>query len=201
MQNLQHRRSRLIPTAVTHEVVKPTEHHIREEKIYREIHNHDVYHRVQPVYETEILPARHFLRGSNNELVEVSEEQLPYCTGANQRWFIAEKEQPATEVSQRRPRLTEPKVVADQTTMTPAGFERREITIVHSPELEDMSDYASPVLPLHFVHEAVKNPEEELEETDRRLNRRPVTQSLTLKELADTLPATSIPERTSSLRH
>ncbi|KAF2472057.1 uncharacterized protein BDR25DRAFT_313262 [Lindgomyces ingoldianus] len=60
--------------AVTHEVVKPTARHTREERIQREIHNHEVYERIQPVYDIEVLPPRHFVPDSNGEgLIEVLE--------------------------------------------------------------------------------------------------------------------------------
>ncbi|KAI1469513.1 uncharacterized protein F4812DRAFT_470432 [Daldinia caldariorum] len=57
--------------AVTHETIRPHVHEIMEEQIYREIHNHDVYHRIQPVYDVEILPARHFVPGAD----EMAREQ------------------------------------------------------------------------------------------------------------------------------
>ncbi|KAF1956084.1 hypothetical protein CC80DRAFT_548385 [Byssothecium circinans] len=138
--------------AVTHETVKPHEHEIVEERVYREIHNHDVYHRILPVCETEILPARHFIQYSNGELQEVSEEELPGWNKENQRWYIGVKESPATEQTQTLPRQTEPKVFTDGTYMTPEGFPRRETGIRHPPVLEDLSDYTGPVFPIEFLH-------------------------------------------------
>ncbi|OBT62782.1 hypothetical protein VE03_07678 [Pseudogymnoascus sp. 23342-1-I1] len=46
--------------AVTHEHIKPVEHHINTKQYTREIHNHDVYNRILPVRDTEVLPARHY---------------------------------------------------------------------------------------------------------------------------------------------
>ncbi|RYP72347.1 hypothetical protein DL771_004321 [Monosporascus sp. 5C6A] len=74
--------------AVTHETVRPKVHEVKEEQIYREVHNYDVYHRVQPVYDVEILPPKHFVPGPDGALTEVSEQDLP-CTGQPQRWHIA----------------------------------------------------------------------------------------------------------------
>lgn len=45
---------------MTHEHVKPSEHHINTKEYTREIHNHDVYNRILPVRDTEVLPARHY---------------------------------------------------------------------------------------------------------------------------------------------
>ncbi|KAI0165471.1 hypothetical protein GGR52DRAFT_110420 [Hypoxylon sp. FL1284] len=73
---------------VTHEIVRPHVHEIIEEQIYRSIHNHEVYHRIQPVYDVEFLPARHFVPGNDGSLVEVAEEDLPDCTGSNQKWYL-----------------------------------------------------------------------------------------------------------------
>lgn len=47
-------------TAVTHEHIKPTAHHINTKEYTREIHNHDVYNRILPVRDTEVRPTRHF---------------------------------------------------------------------------------------------------------------------------------------------
>ncbi|XXH05270.1 hypothetical protein Hte_011695 [Hypoxylon texense] len=77
--------------AVTHEAVRPHVHEIIEEQIHRDIHNHEVYHRVQPVYDVEFLPARHFVPGPDGSLVEVSEGNLPDCTGPNQMWQLGKK--------------------------------------------------------------------------------------------------------------
>ncbi|KAK3203645.1 hypothetical protein GRF29_106g216345 [Pseudopithomyces chartarum] len=76
------------PPEVTHETIKPHSHEIIQERIYREIHNHDIYHYIQPVYQTEILPARHFVHNAQGDLVEVPADKLPECTGANQRWSL-----------------------------------------------------------------------------------------------------------------
>ena len=47
-------------TAVTHEHIKPLAHHINTKEYTREIHNHDVYNRILPVKDTEVLPTRHY---------------------------------------------------------------------------------------------------------------------------------------------
>ncbi|KAE8447214.1 hypothetical protein EG329_011045 [Mollisiaceae sp. DMI_Dod_QoI] len=63
--------------AVTHEYVTPTRHEIREERITREIHTHDVYHRILPVIETEILPTKHYVPSEDGKgLTEIAESDL-----------------------------------------------------------------------------------------------------------------------------
>ncbi|OTA52640.1 hypothetical protein K449DRAFT_456421 [Hypoxylon sp. EC38] len=71
--------------SVTHQTVRPQVHEIIEEQIHRDIHNHDVYHRIQPVYDVEVLPTRHFVPDPNGCLVEISEDDLPERTSPNQR--------------------------------------------------------------------------------------------------------------------
>lgn len=195
--------------AVTHEVVKPMEHEIREEVIYREIHNHDVYHRVQPVYMTEILPARHWVPGPNGEgLVEVPAEQFPDSIGANQRWYIGERPQRITPAPQANAPLTSPKVIKDEKHMTPEGFERRETTILYPPTLEDLTGYGGPVMPVEFTHHPAED--EEALKREKTLDSVPEVPPMTLKELAEALPGVdekepipeqAVPPRTSSVRH
>ncbi|KAF2496042.1 hypothetical protein BU16DRAFT_364968 [Lophium mytilinum] len=142
--------------AVTHETVLPQLHHIREEQIHREIHNHTYLHRIQPVLEFEVLPARHFVpNASGQKLVEVSEDQIPECTGENQRWFIAEKRSTVTH-NGRPPNGTQPLTGLEldghdrKKYMTPEGFERTETTWVHRPVLEDTTKLQGPTFPVHF---------------------------------------------------
>ncbi|KAK8139101.1 hypothetical protein PG984_002481 [Apiospora sp. TS-2023a] len=74
--------------AVTHQHVQPQVHEIVTERIERHIHNYDIYPQIQPIYDLEILPARHFIEDAEGHRVEVSEADLPCCTGENQRWRI-----------------------------------------------------------------------------------------------------------------
>lgn len=185
-------------------------HHITEEQIYREIHNYDVYHRIQPVRQTEVLPTRHFIPSPNGHgLIEVSEDQLPDCTGINQAWFIGTKEPPKSNYTSNHIRFTEPKVIADKTYMTPEGFERRETTILHPPTLADVAQLGVPVLPVHFDDITGECYEGEVQRLDK-LNYVPDARPLTLKELTESLPTLPsptpipnemVPPRKSSVRH
>ncbi|KAI0117638.1 hypothetical protein F4776DRAFT_666288 [Hypoxylon sp. NC0597] len=73
---------------VTHQTVRPQVHEITEEQIHRDIHNHDVYHRIQLVYDIEVLPTRHFISGPVDRIVEISEDELTECTSSNQRQHV-----------------------------------------------------------------------------------------------------------------
>jgi len=137
--------------AVTHETIKPHVHEIKEERIHREVHTHDVYHRFQPIYEFEVLPARHFVPGNDGELKEVSERDLPGCTGVNQRWHINERTPQAGPWPARDPPdLVTAKFAGPEKSMTSQGVERTHSTVVHPPTLADISKIAGPVLPVHF---------------------------------------------------
>ncbi|KAH7355443.1 hypothetical protein BKA65DRAFT_498427 [Rhexocercosporidium sp. MPI-PUGE-AT-0058] len=64
--------------AVTHEHVTPIRRQIREERIIREIHTHEVRHHVLPVIDTEILPPRHYIPSSDGKgLIEILEPEVP----------------------------------------------------------------------------------------------------------------------------
>jgi hypothetical protein len=65
------RHTHLAP-AVTHETVRPLVHNIQREQVTHEIHNTDIYHRILPIKDVELLPARHFVRSSTDNLIEIS---------------------------------------------------------------------------------------------------------------------------------
>ncbi|KAF4634072.1 hypothetical protein G7Y89_g4049 [Cudoniella acicularis] len=80
--------------AVTHEHVTPTRHEIRHERITRETHTHDVFHRILPVIETEILPTKNYVPSADGRgLVEIPEHMLPGRTengSPSRNWEIVE---------------------------------------------------------------------------------------------------------------
>ncbi|KAG8625465.1 hypothetical protein KVT40_007216 [Elsinoe batatas] len=63
--------------AVTHEKVDQHVQHVRQEHIQREIHTHDIFHRVLPIMHVEVLPARHFYPCSDGSLVEFNHASTP----------------------------------------------------------------------------------------------------------------------------
>lgn len=126
--------------AVIHENIQNQVHHIREEVITREIHDHDIYHRILPVVDVEVLPPRHFLPVEGGGLVEISASEVP---GRGKNWVIAEtaskipSDQAApmvpTRFSAREFYGTEGDTKRYE---TPKGTEITEQTWVHPPELE-----------------------------------------------------------------
>ncbi|PPJ50457.1 hypothetical protein CBER1_06757 [Cercospora berteroae] len=63
--------------AVTHEkhVVQPIE--IVQRAVSRDVHNHHHVHRVLPVIDLEVLPARHFVPDGRGGYLEITEEEIP----------------------------------------------------------------------------------------------------------------------------
>ncbi|KAK1061293.1 hypothetical protein LTR74_011177 [Friedmanniomyces endolithicus] len=125
--------------AVTHETVIQNVHHIREERITREFHNHHVFHRILPITDIQVLPARHFVPIEGG-YAEISAAELPARTGVNAQWVLAEL------ASKGLPRSQGP-IVPDRFTartfkgtegdykeyMAPEGFPRTEQTWVYPP--------------------------------------------------------------------
>ncbi|KAI1081865.1 hypothetical protein F5B20DRAFT_588029 [Whalleya microplaca] len=138
--------------AVTHETIHPHIHEIKEEQIYREIHNHDVYHRIQPIIDVEVLPARHFVPGPDGSLVEVSENELPNCTGVNQSWSAAEqlKISAPPPCSKDSLEIGTAQAGDEKECITPEGFQRTETNVVHAPTLEDISNISESALRVEF---------------------------------------------------
>ncbi|KAI1266212.1 hypothetical protein F5Y18DRAFT_382765 [Xylariaceae sp. FL1019] len=90
-------------TTVTHETVRPHVHEIIQEQVTRDIHTYDVYHRIQPIYDVEVLPARHFVQGPDGRIEEVAAAELPTdCTGPNARWRAGLMSSAAESESQAR---------------------------------------------------------------------------------------------------
>jgi hypothetical protein len=91
----------ILVTAVIHEHVTPTRHEIREERVTREIHYHNVYHRILPVIETAILPTKHFIHSPDGQtLIEISESEIPKYTGrplesVNHGWKVVKNTEPS----------------------------------------------------------------------------------------------------------
>merc|ERR1712225_41853 len=81
--------------AVTHEHVTPVRHEINEERIFREIHTHEVRHHILPVLDTEFLPTKHYVQSKDGKtLVEIPESQVPKhkITGSmNRTWSLSKR--------------------------------------------------------------------------------------------------------------
>ncbi|KAL8696150.1 MAG: hypothetical protein Q9224_002946 [Gallowayella concinna] len=146
-----------VAPAVVHERVHEDVHHIREEHITKEIHNHDVYHRILPIIDVEVLPPRHFLPVEGGGLVEISSKEVP---GRGNNWVIAEtaskipSDQPASRSSRpfsaRKFNGNEGDAVSYNMA---GGYERTEQTWVHPPELETGGRDTGQTWPMEFGNE------------------------------------------------
>jgi len=140
--------------AVTHETVYPVHHEIREEQITREIHNHDVYHRILPIREVEVLPARHFTRSSSGTLTEIPAPKGR--SGEQQNWQIVQTTpdrssiQPPSSRRQFTARNFEGDEGSHKEYMGKEGVLRTETTWIHPPTVEDGGQQTGQTVPLHI---------------------------------------------------
>ncbi|MCJ1249773.1 hypothetical protein MMC30_006999 [Trapelia coarctata] len=147
-----------IAPAVVHETVNKEVHHIRQEVITREIHNHDYYHRILPVIDVEVLPPRHFLPVEGGGLVEINADEIP---GRGKNWVIAET---ASKIPSGEPLPAKPNVFTarefvgkegdEKRYMTEEGYERTEQTWIHPPELETGGRETGQTWPMKFGERA-----------------------------------------------
>lgn len=144
----------LHPTAVTHELVQPTEHHVTHEQVTREIHYHDVFHRVLPVIDLEILPTKHYVVDPDRPgtLKEIPESEAP----VRNNWTITPNialvsdESVGTDNPQvhkfselrhcHADEQAEPVLVSKKSYITSNGATRTEYVWQHPPTF-DMSAY------------------------------------------------------------
>lgn len=109
-------------------------HEIREEQIFHEIHTYDIFHRILPVVDVEVLPTRHFLRADDGHLREIPEDQIPGRSTNNQAWLIASR--PTTRTMEPRQFTARdfPGTEGNEVRYTTTdGFARTETTWIHAP--------------------------------------------------------------------
>ncbi|KAL8916504.1 MAG: hypothetical protein Q9208_008482 [Pyrenodesmia sp. 3 TL-2023] len=144
-------------------------HHIRKELITREIHEHEVYHRILPVIDVEVLPPRHFLPVEGGGLVEISGKEVP---GRGNNWVIAETASkiPSDQAAPRGLRNFSARQfderegdVVEYTTAE--GYPRTEQTWVHPPELETGGRNTGQTWPMEFGNETLMNAGQEHKST------------------------------------
>ncbi|QDS74628.1 hypothetical protein FKW77_009102 [Venturia effusa] len=126
--------------AVTHETVIPEIHHVEHEVLTREIHNYDIYHRILPIKDIEVLPAKHFVRDPvTGELT-----QIPAPPGReveNHQWkIVAAKSDSGWQPS--APRQFTARTFKDDEGMPREyvgrdGILHTEVTWVHPPTIQD----------------------------------------------------------------
>ncbi|KAJ8109039.1 hypothetical protein OPT61_g7745 [Boeremia exigua] len=181
--------------AVTHEVIKPHQHEIVQHKIYREIHNYEYFHRIQPVRMTEVLPPRHWIPNPDGEgLIEISADELPARTGENRWWSICEHSNPDYHQTTVPKYRTEPEIIEAGTFITEEGFERKETIILHPPTLADLTGYGGPVQAMHFDHKTGKSwmgeltTMDKLQQLQKELDRASDVKAFEMDSLAKSLP-------------
>ncbi|KAL8942286.1 MAG: hypothetical protein Q9216_001759 [Gyalolechia sp. 2 TL-2023] len=143
-----------VASAVVHERVHQDVHHIREEVITKENHEHDVYHRILPIIDVEVLPPRHFLPVEGGGLVEISGKEVP---GRGNNWVIAETASkiPSDHAAPKgsRPFSARQFLGTDgdavQYDMLD-GHQKTEQTWVHQPELEIGGRDSGQTWPMEF---------------------------------------------------
>ncbi|KAF1989328.1 hypothetical protein K402DRAFT_461217 [Aulographum hederae CBS 113979] len=85
-----------VAPAVVHETIHPTTHHIREEVITREIHNHTYIHRILPIVDVEVLPTKHYTLdpSDSGKLIEIDPKDIPDrvdpVSGGSKNWTVLE---------------------------------------------------------------------------------------------------------------
>ena len=153
-----------IAPAVVHETLHRDVRRVREEKITREIHTHDVFHRIQPIIDVEVLPARHFVPAADGSLREVAEETLPGRVREKVRnWIVAET---VSRIPSRTPvesLRAQPRQFTARTFtgtegdfkryVTADGVEHTETTWVHPPVLEEGARLTGQTVPIVFESE------------------------------------------------
>lgn len=153
-----------IAPAVVHETITQPIHHIREEVITREIHQDHIIHRVLPIEDFEILPARHYIQdATTGGFREVPESQVPGRARASRH---AEK-LVAKAYKKTMPRTTEQSKGPRQFTArkfegtdgdyregkSSTGTEQTERWWIHAPELETGGEQSEQTFPFHFESE------------------------------------------------
>jgi len=155
-------RSNLLP-AVYHDNITETIHHIREERVTREIHNYHVFHRILPVIEVEVLPAKHFLL--LNDLGEVMEIPEPHQWSGqanlernlkqhSRNWVIAETATKFTDRSvlpgPRHFTAMNFKGIEDRKYVNSNGIPTTEQWWVHPPMIDDGARRKGITQPIYF---------------------------------------------------
>lgn len=127
--------------AVTHETVIPEVRHVEHKVITREIHNYDIYHRILPIRDVEVLPARHFVRDPITGALTEIPAPPPGREGKHQQWKIVATEsdsgwQPAPPRTFTARTFDKDEGIVKQY-MGEDGVPRTETTWIHAPTIQD----------------------------------------------------------------
>lgn len=137
--------------AVTKEVIKPTMHEIRQEQITREIHNHDIFHRILPVKDVEIIPSRHFMRDEAGNVQEIPASAVPYGTNTVLEVKNVVNEKNYHLVPRRFTASTLEGFAEDfADRVDPDGVTRSHTTWIHSPVIQNMGRETGQTVPFEI---------------------------------------------------
>lgn len=146
--------------AVIHEKRIVNTHEIVQRAITREIHNHHIFHRVLPIMDIEVLPARHFVLDENGGLVEIPAEEAPVESPERLHQLISEtvaNMMPKTEAPAGPRQFTACNFEGTdgdyKEYITPEGFMRTEQWWVHPPTLETGAQEDGQTIPFHLGSE------------------------------------------------
>ncbi|KAK6419460.1 hypothetical protein LTR95_017055 [Oleoguttula sp. CCFEE 5521] len=141
---------------VTHETVHRQFEEVRQESITREIHQDHIYHRVLPIVDIEVKPARHFIPVEGG-YAEIAADELPGRTGDKAQWLIAElasKDLPASHPTNGHRQFTARTfdgIEGDSKGYkAPEGHPVTEQHWVHPPREEDGGRLTGQTYPFHF---------------------------------------------------
>lgn len=151
---------------VVHETVRIDTHEIITERIEREIHTHDVYHRILPIVDVKVLLPRHFIQTPAGGRYAISEDQAPGGAAQNLNLQRVMQEAVDREIARLYPPQTGPRKFTAlefpgsagdlRTGVGEDGCQFSEQTWVHPPVI-DMGAYESgQTVPFHFDHQGVQ---------------------------------------------
>lgn len=146
--------------AVTHENRTVNTHEIIQHAITKEIHNHHIFHRILPIIDVEVLPARHFVPNEDGGLTEIEAADAPGDTTERLQQLISEAVAsmlPKTD-EQDGPRQFSARAFEDtdddyKEYTSPEGIKRTEQWWVHSPSIETGAEEAGQTAPFHMDSE------------------------------------------------
>lgn len=143
--------------AVTHETIKHDYHEIRHEERTRDIHEHHIHHRILPIKDVEVKPARHYIQNSFGQRTEVSEDQVPGRSPKLTRRVIEEvyKDLLPKNKSPSGPRQFSAREFSgsqgdDWDAVSPEGVKLSERWWVHPPTLENGGKESGQTVPFHL---------------------------------------------------
>jgi len=140
-----------VAPAATKHLITPTMREIRTEVVTKEIHHHDVFHRILPIRHVELLPARHFMQNADGSVREIAASSVP--AGAASR-LVLERVETREDAPYTPRKFTAstlegfPQDYAER--VDPDGVTRSHTTWIHPPRLQHMGEKTGQTVPFEF---------------------------------------------------